>query len=83
MRGYAKAMKGALMGAALTGGWLAADLLLPEPWGDYLLFSALAVVNIGIGWHLGRLHEKLDRSVHEPQPAEIAEIRKQAARSRT
>jgi hypothetical protein len=50
-------MKGALMGVSMTGGWLLADLLLPEPWGDVVLFGAMAVVNIGIGWKLGKLYD--------------------------
>ena len=50
-------MKGALMGFTMTGGWLLADLLLPEPWGDVVLFGAMAVVNIGIGWKLGKLYD--------------------------
>ncbi|MBO9600089.1 MAG: hypothetical protein J7559_20000 [Cohnella sp.] len=50
-------VKGALMGVSLTGGWLLADLLLPEPWGDVVLFAAMAVVNIGIGWKLGKLYD--------------------------
>ncbi|GFN32254.1 hypothetical protein [Paenibacillus xylaniclasticus] len=49
--------KGVLMGVGMTGGWLLADLLLPEPWGDVVLFGAMAVVNIGIGWKLGRLYD--------------------------
>ena len=50
-------LKGALMGGVMTGGWLLADLLLPEPWGDVVLFGAMAVVNIGIGWKLGSLYD--------------------------
>jgi membrane protein implicated in regulation of membrane protease activity len=50
-------VKGALMGIIMTGGWLLADLLLPEPWGDVFLFSAMAVVNIGVGWKLGKLYD--------------------------
>ncbi|UYO06259.1 hypothetical protein [Paenibacillus sp. PSB04] len=51
-------VKGAVMGAAMTGGWLLADLLLPEPWGDVVLFGAMAVLNIGIGWKIGRMFEQ-------------------------
>ncbi|CAM4027748.1 hypothetical protein COLU111180_20125 [Cohnella lubricantis] len=51
-------VKGAIMGASMTGGWLLADLLLPEPWGDVILFSAMAVANIGIGWKLGRMFDQ-------------------------
>lgn len=54
------ATKGALMGIPLTGGWLLADLLLPEPWGDYALFSAMAIVNIAIGWTIGKLYDAHD-----------------------
>lgn len=50
-------VKGALMGVSMTGGWLLADLLLPEPWGDVVLYAAMAVVNIGIGWKLGKLYD--------------------------
>ncbi|MBD3919040.1 hypothetical protein H8B09_09765 [Paenibacillus sp. PR3] len=49
--------KGVLMGISMTGGWLLADLLLPEPWGDVILYGAMAVVNVGIGWKLGRLYD--------------------------
>lgn len=49
--------KGVLMGVSMTGGWLLADLLLPEPWGDFVLFGAMAVVNVGVGWTLGRLFD--------------------------
>jgi hypothetical protein len=49
-------VKGALMGVSMTGGWLLADLLLPEPWGDVILFSAMAVVNIAVGWKLGKYY---------------------------
>lgn len=48
---------GVLAGATMTGGWLLADLLLPEPWGDFVLFGAMAVVNIGICWKLGKFHD--------------------------
>ena len=51
-------VKGAIMGASMTGGWLLADLLLPEPWGDVGLFAAMAVVNIGIGWKLGKMFDQ-------------------------
>lgn len=50
-------VKGALAGVIMTGGWLLADLLLPEPWGDVVLFGAMAVVNVGIGWKLGSLYD--------------------------
>ncbi|QHW29592.1 hypothetical protein GZH47_01245 [Paenibacillus rhizovicinus] len=51
-------VKGAVMGASMTGGWLLADLLLPEPWGDVVLYAAMAVVNVGIGWRLGKFYDK-------------------------
>jgi len=51
-------VKGAIMGATMTGGWLLGDLLLPEPWGDVVLFGAMAVVNIGIGWRLGKFYDQ-------------------------
>ncbi|RUS45789.1 hypothetical protein [Cohnella sp. AR92] len=70
------AVKGAWMGLSMTGGWLLADLLMPEPWGDVVLFSAMAVVNIGIGWKLGRLFDQQEakdtvvasESKGEPEP---------------
>lgn len=65
-------VKGAVMGAALTGGWLLADLLLPEPWGDVVLFAAMAVVNIGIGWKLGKMFDQQEAG---DTPAEAAEAK--------
>jgi len=38
--------------------WLAVDLLTPEPWGDYLLYILMAVVNMVIGWQVARLFGK-------------------------
>jgi hypothetical protein len=35
---YLKSMIGAIIGCATAGGWLAVDLLLPDPVGDYLLY---------------------------------------------
>lgn len=55
---FKSSVKGAIMGASMTGGWLLADLLLPEPWGDVVLFAAMAVVNIGIGWKLGKMYDQ-------------------------
>lgn len=55
---FKSSVKGVIMGASMTGGWLLGDLLLPEPWGDVVLFSAMAVVNIGIGWKLGKLYDQ-------------------------
>jgi hypothetical protein len=67
MKRYALAIKGAVMGGVLTGGYLAADLMLPEPWGDYLLFLSLAVVNVGIGWRVGMLYHKLEHAADTTQ----------------
>ncbi|MDF2835355.1 MAG: hypothetical protein K0Q63_995 [Paenibacillus sp.] len=50
--------KGVMLGASMTGGWLLADLLLPEPWGDVALFSAMAIMNIGLGWKLGKMFDQ-------------------------
>lgn len=73
------AVKGALMGITMTGGWLLADLLLPEPWGDVVLFGAMAVVNIGIGWKLGSLydsqHDKETVGVLDPNNSTNFDIR--------
>jgi len=55
---FKSSVKGAIMGASMTGGWLLADLLLPEPWGDVILYAAMAVVNIGIGWKLGKMFDQ-------------------------
>ncbi|WP_256757714.1 hypothetical protein [Cohnella sp. WQ 127256] len=55
---FKSSVKGVIMGASMTGGWLLGDLLLPEPWGDVVLFSAMAVVNIGIGWKLGKMYDQ-------------------------
>lgn len=56
--GRLKAAGGAFMGIAITGGWLLSDLLLPEPWGDYLLFSAMAAVHGWAGWRIAQLSEQ-------------------------
>ncbi|WP_168122875.1 hypothetical protein [Paenibacillus sp. HB172176] len=64
-------MKGALMGVSMTGGWLLADLLLPEPWGDVVLFAAMAVVNIGIGWKLGKLYDAQHKKEKEMEAETI------------
>jgi len=55
MNRYFKSLIGAIIGAATTGVWLGVDLLTPEPIGDYLLFSLMALSNIVIGWQVGRL----------------------------
>jgi len=59
---FPKTLTGAIIGLSFTGGWLLADLLLPEPWGDYLLFGAMAVVNVAAGWLLGRMSEEKERA---------------------
>jgi hypothetical protein len=60
MRGYLKAIIGALIGAVTAGVWLTMDLFLPEPYGDFLLFGLMGLVHIIIGWQVGRLLEKKD-----------------------
>ncbi len=54
----------------MTGGWLLADLLLPEPWGDVVLFAAMAVVNVGIGWKLGKLYDQQEAKEANAEAAE-------------
>jgi hypothetical protein len=72
-------VKGVLMGVSMTGGWLLADLLLPEPWGDFILFGSMAVVNIAIGWKLGKLYdmqsEKEAAGTYEANDAANMEVR--------
>ncbi|WML39197.1 hypothetical protein RCG19_18715 [Neobacillus sp. OS1-2] len=51
---YQKSIIGVIIGCAMAGGWLIVDLLLPEPLGDYLLYPLMAVVNMAIGWQVGR-----------------------------
>jgi hypothetical protein len=60
MKGYHKAIIGAIIGAATAGLWLTIDLVLPEPFGDYLLFILMGLVNMVIGWQIGRLVGKND-----------------------
>jgi hypothetical protein len=60
MKGYHKAIIGAIIGAATAGLWLTIDLILPEPFGDYLLFILMGLVNMVIGWQIGRLVGKND-----------------------
>jgi hypothetical protein len=62
MRINLKSVIGAIIGCATAGGWLVVDLLLPEPIGDYLLFILMGVVNMAIGWQVGRLLTKLRRA---------------------
>lgn len=75
---FKSSVKGAIMGASMTGGWLLADLLLPEPWGDVILFGAMAVMNIGIGWKLGRM---FDQREAEAAAAEAAQSELRVAES--
>lgn len=58
MNRYLKSVMGMMIGCATAGGWLLVDLLLPDPIGDYLLFILMAVVNMAIGWQVGRLFGK-------------------------
>jgi hypothetical protein len=58
MNRYLKSVMGVMIGGATAGGWLLVDLLLPDPIGDYLLFILMAVVNMAIGWQVGRLFGK-------------------------
>jgi hypothetical protein len=60
MKGYHKAIIGAIIGASTAGIWLTFDLILPEPIGDYLLFILMGLVNLVIGWQVGRLVGKND-----------------------
>lgn len=64
---FPKTIMGAFIGLTFTGGWLVADLLLPEPWGDYLLFGAMGVVNAAAGWMLGRMTDEKERAAEGPQ----------------
>jgi hypothetical protein len=68
MNRYLKSVIGAITGCAITGGWLVVDLLTPEPYGDYLLYPLMAVVNMAIGWQVGKLFGKpLDMSKNDVQ----------------
>ncbi|MED4224755.1 hypothetical protein [Neobacillus cucumis] len=58
MNRYLKSVMGLMIGGATAGGWLLIDLLLPDPIGDYLLYILMAVVNMAIGWQVGRLFGK-------------------------
>lgn len=55
---YLKATLFTVIGCAMGGGWLVADLLLPEPWGDVVLEIVLAVVNGYLGWQAGSAIKK-------------------------
>ncbi len=65
---YLKAMAGACTGLVLTGGWLAADLMLPEPWGDYFLFGSIGLATAAAGWKIGMFYEKKERAEASPHP---------------
>jgi hypothetical protein len=58
MNRYLKSVIGLMIGGASAGGWLLVDLLTPDPIGDYFLFILMAVVNMVIGWQVGRLFGK-------------------------
>lgn len=49
---------GAGIGVGYAGFWLLVDLLTPEPWGDFMLYTLMAVVNLVIGWQVARLFGK-------------------------
>lgn len=72
-KAYVKALKAALYGLMYTAGWLTVDLLTPEPWGDYLLFGLMAVVNVAFGWKYVMLSQqksnKLSAKKNENQHA--------------
>ncbi|MBS4175672.1 hypothetical protein [Bacillus sp. FJAT-49736] len=55
MTRYVKSLIGAIIGIASVGVWLTVDLLTPEPIGDYLLYSLMAITNMVIGWQVGRV----------------------------
>ncbi|WHY69765.1 hypothetical protein [Neobacillus sp. SuZ13] len=71
---YLKSMIGAMIGCAIAGGWLAVDLLLPDPVGDYLLYPLMAVVNMAIGWQVARALGK---------PKDIGKVGVQVSSERT
>ncbi|MED5020432.1 hypothetical protein P9847_24490 [Paenibacillus chibensis] len=64
-------VKGAVMGASMTGGWLLADLLLPEPWGDVVLYAAMAVLNVGIGWKIGKMFDRQESGKESSEAMEL------------
>lgn len=72
MKGYLKAVIGAIIGAVTTGVWLGVDLLTPEPIGDYLLFSLMALSNIVVGWQVGRLLGKSRKAVNNDTAESMA-----------
>lgn len=61
MNRYLKSVVGACIGAGMAGFWLVVDLLTPEPWGDFILFGLMAVVNLVIGWQVAKLFGKSRR----------------------
>ncbi|MGE8207773.1 hypothetical protein ACQKP0_25225 [Heyndrickxia sp. NPDC080065] len=52
MRRNLKALIGAITGFAMAGGWFVIDILTPEP--NIIEYSLMAVVNIAIGWKIGK-----------------------------
>jgi hypothetical protein len=70
---YLKAVVGACVGLIVSGAWLVGDLMLPEPWGDYLLFGSIALVTAGCGWKIGMFYEKQEQyeAMLKAQKAEI------------
>jgi len=68
MNRYLKSLIGAIIGCAAAGGWLAVDLLTPDPIGDYLLYPLMALTNIAIGWQVGKfLGKRRDNSNNDVQ----------------
>lgn len=58
VKGYSAAWKGSFYGLMYTGGWFLVDLLTPEPFGDYVMYPLMAVVNVIIGWRLAIISEQ-------------------------
>lgn len=65
MNNFFKGILGAIIGASTAGFWLYMDLILPEPFGDYLLFTLMGVVHAIIGWQVARLIGKSRDKVKE------------------
>lgn len=61
-KGYLKALKAAFFGLLYTAGWLLVDLFTGEPWGDFVLFGLMAVVNVAFGWKFVMLSAKKESS---------------------
>lgn len=58
MSRFRKPVFGAFVGATTAGGWLIMDLMLPDPEGDYFLFSLMAIVNAAVGWNVVKMLNK-------------------------